>query len=382
MDQSQTNVNWKKLLIPIGLIGLFVLLGYWLGSTFGRNLDSTETDALQPFWLLIGSILAVYLILLTHELGHLLAGWLAGMRPFLLVSGPFKLIFTDKGLEMGLNTNLALAGGLAACMPGKNGILKRQMLALVAGGPLSSLLLGALGLITSSLLPDGSLAGLLSLVFGLAGLGIFVATIIPGKTSGFMTDGAQLWSLLRGGSEVEERMTMLLLQAESLGGIRPRDFSPELLQQVAAAPLGSLTGIAGNLFAYYHHLDCGEISKAGAAIQRIMEQIANTPQGLKQAMYLEYAYYLAYHQGHIAQAEQALRLGKTGALVEKHTQLRCEAAVLWAQGKKMEAAAMAEKAYILAQRSMDKGVAMAEKEWLKQLLETNSPGEVRVKSEQ
>jgi hypothetical protein len=382
MDQSQKTHPWKKYIVPIGLFGVFALGGYGLGSVLGKNLNKTEIETIQPFWFLAGSVLAVYLVLLTHEIGHLLAGWLVGMRPFLLVSGPFKLIVTNKGLEVGVNTNLALAGGLAACMPGKTGILKHQLMALVAGGPLTSLLLGIVGLFATSLLPEGSLAGLLSLVFGLAGLGIFAATMFPGKTSGFMTDGAQLWSLLRGGSEVEERMGLLLLQAESLSGNRPRDYSPELLQQVSMAPSSSLTGIAGNLFAYYHYLDCGEISKAGTALREIMEQIEHTPQGLKQAIYLEYAYYLAVHEGDRIQAEQALHQGKAGALVEKHTELRCEAAVLWAQGKTAGAAALAEKAYALAHRSMDKGAALAEQEWLKYLLASNSSGEGRVNNRQ
>jgi hypothetical protein len=361
-------IKWKNLLLYICVLGLIALGGYGLGNAVSANFEQAQTGDPNLLWLVAVSVLAMYLALLTHELGHLLAGRLAGMRPFLLISGPFKVMATQTGLELGWNTSLALAGGLSACLPGKDGNLRRQHLMLVAGGPLSSLLTGLLALAGYWLLPKGSCLGLPILVYGVAGLSICLATLLPAKTSGFMTDGAQLLSLWRGGQDVEEQMALLLLQAESLSGTRPRDLSPELLQRVSSAPAGSLTGISANMLVYTHALDGGDPITAGAALQRAVEQNAHIPEGIRQAIFLEQAYYLAAHQHEVGQAEEALRKGLASGLVEKHTRLRCQAAVLWAQGNSSQAAALAEQARNFAQRSMDPGSAQAEMEWLEQLL--------------
>ncbi|MBN8583434.1 MAG: hypothetical protein J0L96_22405, partial [Anaerolineae bacterium] len=211
--------DWKKgvfaLLAFVGMGAAGYLIGSWIGNS---NIPLKTPSDLNAFSAILIALAALYLVLLTHELGHLFFGKLAGMHPFLLITGPLKMVATQKGWQVSLNTNIALAGGLAACMPVRTETLRRDLLWLTAGGPITSLLGSLLGFLLYALVPDGSSWSFFGLLFGVTAGAIFLVTLIPAKPSGFMTDGAQILSLVRGGMEAEQRALILILQAESLNG--------------------------------------------------------------------------------------------------------------------------------------------------------------------
>lgn len=375
MQQEKQRFNWKKIAIQTGLMALFVLVGLGFGTLLGRALRSggASLDISFPL-VIIGTILIIYLVLLTHELGHLLAGKLAGMRPFLLITGPLKIMATNRGLQVGLNTNLSLAGGLAACMPVGTHHLRRRLLLMAAGGPLASLFSGILMLLASRLLVEMTHWHLAFMVFGWTSLAIFVVTMIPTKTSGFMTDGAQILSLWRGGEDVQQRALITIIQAESMRGVRPRDYSPEILEHLLAVRTTPLSNALADLIGYYYHLDRGEIDLAGASLEKALSVQEQLPEGIKQAFYLEYAFYLAAYQDDPLTARKYLQRS-SGALAEKHSLLRSQAAVLLAEGRDGEAHAIAGQALAAGSRAFDLGGALAEKAWLESLLASESAGQ-------
>lgn len=366
--KSKNFESVTKILKQIAVMALFALFGLGVGAFLGRLTTSTgPVPALSIPLLVLLSLAAIYLVLLTHELGHLLAGKLAGMRPFLLITGPLKVFATQNGLQIGLNRSLALAGGLAACLPQTTDNLKRQLLAMAAGGPLTSLAGGVFGLLAFFLLPPDSYWKYTGAIFGVTALATFVVTSIPGKTAGFQTDGGQILSLLRGGADVEQRALLVILQAESLQGTRPRDWSSDILRRLLEVRTTPLLDAAAGLMNYYHALDSGDLTRAETALQTLLENETQLPEGMKQAVYLEQAFYLALHRGDADLAVQFLRKS-TGALVEKSTILRSEAAVLFAQGQHEQARQKAVQAIQQADRSFDVGTAVAEREWLQPIL--------------
>ncbi|MGK7312516.1 MAG: hypothetical protein ACN0LA_09775 [Candidatus Longimicrobiales bacterium M2_2A_002] len=70
----------------------------------------------------------------------------------------------------------------------------------------------------------------LAAVFALGSLAIAVATLFPGRASGFLTDGARLLQLLRGGPEAEADAALVTLMAWSVAGVRPRDWDPDVVK--------------------------------------------------------------------------------------------------------------------------------------------------------
>jgi len=374
MSNSKQEMDWKKTTITLGMLHLFGAAGYWGGKLLANSstIDLKTSEDLGVGSTILVALAALYLVLLTHELGHLLFGKLAGMRPFLLITGPLKLVATQKGWQVSLNTNLSLAGGLAACMPVRTDTLRRDLLWLAAGGPITSLLGSLLGFLLYLFVPDGSGWGFFGLLFGFTAGAIFIVTLVPAKTSGYMTDGAQILSLLRGGIEVEQRALILILQAESLNGVRPRDYSPEILQRLLSIRSNPMIDSTVNLLAYYHHLDRGDVTQAGQALDSVLASENDLPEGLKQAVYLEAAFFQAACQKQAQSARQFFQRSG-GALIEKHTLLRSEAAVLVAEGRLPEAHAKASQAQLLFERAFDQGSARAEKDWLHQYLDWDQP---------
>ncbi len=370
--KSQIRETLKKRVKQVLVFAFFGLTGLGIGTLLGR-LTPKPGPALSltiPQVILIG-LAAIYLALLTHELGHLLAGKLAGMRPFLLITGPLKVFATQKGLQIGLNRNLSLAGGLAACLPQTTDNLKRQLLIMAAGGPLSSLLGGLIGLGLLFTLPSESTWKYASLLFGVTALAIFVVTSIPGKTSGFQTDGGQILSLLRGGNDVEQRALLVILQAESLKGTRPRDWPTDILRRLLEMRTDSMLNAATGLMHYYHALDSGDLARAEESLQTLLKDETQLPEGLKQSTYLEQAFFQALYRGDASSAEKFF-CKSAGALVEKSTILRAEAALLFAQGQREQARQKAAEAIRQSNHSFDVGAAVAEREWLQPILESAS----------
>lgn len=370
-QEKTQSTDWKKgafaLLAFVGMGAVGYLVGTWIGNS---NIPIKASNDLNAFSAILIALAALYLVLLTHELGHLLFGKLAGMRPFLLITGPLKMVATQKGWQVSLNTNIALAGGLAACMPVRTETMRRDLLWLVVGGPITSLLGSLLGFLLYALVPDGSSWSFFGLLFGVTAGAIFLVTLVPAKTSGFMTDGAQILSLLRGGIEAEQRALILILQAEALNGVRPRDYSPEILQRMLSMRCNPTMDASVDLLAYYHHLDRGDVEQAGQLLDQILARENDLPEGLKQAVYLEAAFFQAACQKQPQPARQFFQRGG-GALTEKHTLLRSEAAVLFAEGHFSEAREKFSKAQPLFENAFDIGGAQAEKEWLDRYIDWN-----------
>ncbi|MBI4926426.1 MAG: hypothetical protein HY835_01580 [Anaerolineae bacterium] len=237
---------------------------------------------------------------------------------------------------------------------------------MTAGGPLVSLVSGLIGLLVHALWLSGTFWGFASFIFGITSLAIFVVTIFPGKTSGFMTDGAQILSMLRGGEEGEQRALFFILQAESMQGTRPRDYTAAILARLSALKGTPLMNTSAQLIVYYHLLDRGDIQQAEQTLLSLSQHTEELPDVFKKAISLENAFFLAAHRQDATSAQSYLSAAK-GALVEKHSMLRAEVAVLWAQGKMDEAQDLARQFDQLASRSIDRGSAIAEREWVQAL---------------
>lgn len=363
-QEKPQSLDWKKSAVTLLVFVGMGAAGYWIGSWIGNStIPLKAPQDLNVVSAILIALAALYLVLLTHELGHLLFGKLAGMRPFLLITGPLKMVATQKGWQVSLNTNFALAGGLAACMPVRTDTMRRDLLWFVAGGPLTSLLGSLLGFLLYALVPDSSALSFFGLLFGVTAGAIFLVTLVPAKTSGFMTDGAQILSLLRGGIEAEQRALILVLQAESLKGTRPRDYSPEILQRMLSLRCNPAMDASVDLLVYYHHLDRGDVEQAGQLLDQTLARENDLPEGLKQAIYLEAAFFQAACRKQPQPARQFFQRGG-GALTEKHTLLRSEAAVLFAEGRFSEAREKFSKAQPLFESAFDVGGAQAEKDWL------------------
>src|SRR5690606_38658246 len=128
---------------------LAVFGGAVVGSGIGLGAIGMAGDTLPLAGVRLGPGLVVVLAvavyvacIAVHEAGHLLAGRLMGYRPLLFIAGPFRIERVGDAIRFGLNRSIALAGGLAVCVPVGLDDLRRRTLVMAAGGPVASLVVG------------------------------------------------------------------------------------------------------------------------------------------------------------------------------------------------------------------------------------------------
>lgn len=359
---------------------IFVAGGLFLGWLTGRGASLINLDfdlnlrSLNFLEIVIVPILLLIFALAAHELGHLIGGWLVGFRFMLFIVGPLKIAREGEAVRVRLNKDIFLYGGLASAMPTDDRDLPRRLAVIIAGGPLTSLLLGliSLGLFIwlNTTIPAESLWSsftFYALVFGFGNLALFVATSLPGKTSGFDTDGAQLLDALRGGHRAERKWLMAAIVAASTDGVRPRYWKAEYLERLLALREGGPDDVMLNYLGYYHFLDVGQIRRAGGLLDLCLEQAASFPPAVRPMLFAEAAYFHAFHQHNASAARQFLP-SATGGMLEAHTRLRAEAAVLLAEGRFVESVEKARAGLAGVEKSWDKGGALAEQEWLAEIV--------------
>ncbi len=101
-------------------------------------------EPLPPAWIFLpGLVGMLYLVIVFHELGHLMAGLTQNFRFASLIAGPLWIENSAGRLRLRLNRSLALAGGIVSMLPAGDHDLRQRMMVLLAGGPGASLLLAA-----------------------------------------------------------------------------------------------------------------------------------------------------------------------------------------------------------------------------------------------
>ena len=355
-----------KGLIFGGLIGaLIVGMAAWLGPLLIDS-DLSQNRLVQQLakaeenltaWDLLALPILMLVVLATHEIGHLLGGLSQGMRFLLLIVGPFGWHASVSGTRFEWNTNLALMGGIAAAVPTKVGAeLRRQLLVLVAGGPAASLLLAILAVGVASF-SDPRFAAY-GIFIAATSFGIFVVTLIPVRSGGFMSDGMQIIDVLKGGSAVAERSALMQIFAQSLDGIRPRDWESSAIKELARMDSADpLRATGGALYLLYRAMDFRNDADIARYRKLLEDGVDGYPQGFKQSIYVELAI-CAWLAGETDAVRQYLEASK-GGVVDKSRRLLAHAALAQLEGRhddcerdRLQAIKALEKASDAGQRKL------------------------------
>lgn len=354
-------------LVASALIGAAIAFGgYLLGKSAHQDpvvrgwID--QVGASLTLWDLLAVPVLILVVLGVHEIGHLLGGMVRGMRFLLLIVGPFQWRASANGLRFQWVRNLGLMGGLAATVPTRLGPgLQQQLATMIAGGPMASLLLagGAVALMTAA---DGRVAAYAGFI-ALASTGIFLVTAIPLRTGGFMSDGLQLVDLLRGGRSVAERSLLLQLTAQSLAGVRPREWESTAVENLAALDsLEPMRRIAGWVLLLYRAMDCRESTRIAHYRVLLAEHVEAFPDGFRQSIHVELAL-LAALDGDAPTAQ--LQLSKAnGGVVDRSRRHLAQAALARLEGRADDAARERALAGKHLHGALDAGLARLTEEQL------------------
>ncbi len=326
-----------------GLIGAFIV-PWFIGKPSGGTSSSASIGSLL---ILLASVPVAWLVAVgIHELGHIIGGWLIGGRFLLWVVGPIKVLRTPKGIQWGWNRSVNVAGGMGACLPRDcSRLTARQLVVMVLGGPIASLVLWGLlqGLLLVVEPVSGRVAtagaGVLTVTASLSLL-LAVLTLAPFTAGGFKSDGRRAWDLFRRGPKTDQEIAMMVLTMEQLSGTRPRDLDPGLLERSLSLDDGSLYDLYARLNAYLHAADRQDWETARRHLETLAASEDKLVPLLAATVRCEYAWM-------VSTAGSDPRLARTwldsaGPMdFDPATRLRAESAVLLAEGARESAHAKA-----------------------------------------
>ncbi len=351
---------------PAAKLVMQMVVGMVVGAAFGAaiayvamdSLPRLELGAVGRLALAAAVVIAFPVMVGVHELGHLLGGMAAGLRPLLFMVGPLRVEREGERFRVKLSFKGALFGGLAACAPTDTVDLRRRTLWLIAGGPLASLAMGVLLLGLRPLLDAAPLADTLLVVGGMISLLIGVTSAIPSSAAGFYSDGARIIRLVRGGADVEREVACLAIIGLSMGGARPRDWSAELVARAAAGEPDTLFGVAGRMYAHAHEMDAGRLDAARAHLDAALAAAEILPKPARPGLMLQAALFAARVDGDPARARGFLDGAEGGVMLQAHSRPLAEAAIAWAEGDRARAAERLDAAEAARGGASDPGSAL------------------------
>ena len=364
----------KKGLVVFAMLFSGAIVGATIASMVKSSLGDIDL-AVPPWYVLLPAlVLVAFFTILGHELGHVMGGALGRLRFVMLIVGPLRIAKEEGRLTFGLNRWAQMSGGLALCVPQTRQPSVGALLKYIAGGPLASLVLCLLCIATSFVLfdVDGSAAARYGAFFTFTGAlfngGIAIITALPLPTVGYDNDGKQLLDLLRGGQKAEAKLLLSMLSAEALGGKRPGEWSGEYVDRLIQLT-GENDKQAGSVYltGYFYFLDRGDVLEARKCINHMLASMDQTPSFIQPSLWLEIIYFQARYGGDIPALDEARERVK-GPFIEKHSVVRMEAAILFAEGDYEKALERSMEGLALAGNvKMQAGMISAEVTWLENI---------------
>lgn len=333
----------------VGFLGVYVGKNCLPHDLIG-NLIGTGGSWIEPFLKISMAFVALWAALAAHELGHLLTGLALGFKFHLYVAGFLGLRrnpLTEK-VEGYFNLDPNLFGGVAATLPiQKSPDLRQKLAAIVAAGPLTSLLGALLGIpaywgaiqMTDSASPTMRVFFVFLLVFALSSLMLFFATTIPGRTGAFFTDRARFFRLIGGGKAAQVEQAMLELLAQSYTQQPYGQMDPTQIELVKTDDSQLMQAFAYSL-EYYYHLDRNETAQALASAATLESMVDEQPITFKVELLKDIVFAYAFLAKDLIKARQAWdKTGKLGHAATDAHALLAKTALFLAEGNHTEARA-------------------------------------------
>jgi Peptidase family M50 len=347
-DGTSDLVN-KMLPFLIFAVG-FAAYYWWLGWLRAKGVPIS-----QNFWHRYLMVVLVVLIITTlHELGHTAAGLALGMKLRAFLVGPFQWRIRDGKWEFQFKPKDILSvGGATAVVPATADFPRWSYLCMVAAGPCATLLTGTLALWTALAAKGDSLlqAKAPFALFGAWSLVVCAVNLIPFRTKGNYSDGANIYQLLSGGPWGDFHRVVAVVGSSLVTPLRPRDYDIQAILRSAHSITQGTQGLLLRLYAYFYFLDHGRILEAGEALREGESIYHQSASDIPAELHTEFVFGSAY----VRRDAAAAREWWTRMEAKKPTRFnadywRADSALHWIEGNLKEANEAWEKSNALAQQ--------------------------------
>jgi hypothetical protein len=243
---------------------------------------------------------ALYATIAVHELGHLLAGRIVGMRPGAIVIGGIVIFKSGRRWLIRFNYRCMFSGGLAKVLPQKGDFRPAAFGWTIAGGPFARLVFTVVCGFVELRYGSGTW-GFTDTLFWTALL-TTVGPLVPVSSGLNKSDGARLWILMRRPDQCRSWMALWALQTEETRGVLPRDWDRELVRQMLMADTSSGEYLYIQLLAFYRCMDEKKEQVALEHLENALARSAGSGKVLRQCIFLEAASSSVLSRGSVSQA--------------------------------------------------------------------------------
>ncbi|CAN5575994.1 hypothetical protein BH11ARM2_BH11ARM2_17280 [soil metagenome] len=223
--------------------------------------------------------IGLFVAILVHELGHVMAGLGGGMIFVAMLVDGFSLRRKpDGGFRFG-RISRAWAGGLVMMDFPPTAEVVPTFRRFIGGGPLASIVWCAFTLFLFSQ-ASVRFAGARDFfeafpIFVALTLFMMAATLLPGTLwtkpiRGLMPDAYLLLRLRKPGPQSDRLVSLFTLAQRIRAGERARDWPAALIEAQLVLQDGSAEEIQARMLAYYHYMDTGELEQADLNVNRAL----------------------------------------------------------------------------------------------------------------
>lgn len=270
--------SWRSAVLGAIVGGGGAMSAYWIASAIDRTAATAVFRGTgHTLWFVPALVGGVFLVLLLHELGHLVAGVLGGFQFALLVIGPLRIAREDDGggprrIRVRLNRSLAEAGGLAATIPRDDALdgasLVRKFVWILAGGPIASALTAVIAGVSTAMAQSSPFARAWLAACALMATATLLGTIIPANTGIYLTDGARLLGLLRSGAAARRDAALLWFGAANRAGRPIATWSADAVRDAATLADGGMLEMQARGYAYMWAVAKGAMDEGAEQLDR------------------------------------------------------------------------------------------------------------------
>ena len=189
-----------------------------------------DDDAMSIVLLVVALLVSGWVHILVHEAGHAIAGLSVGMQPLAYGLGPVRFERSGTGWRARWAGGIDGVGGFAALLPRADAppSLRGQAIYLL-GGVSANVVAAALAVLAAMNVADHPWTVIALAAFATMGVVLAIVNLYPFESGGWLSDGAGLRELRRDPAHALDGLRVQQVMQASMQGVRPRDWSEQLL---------------------------------------------------------------------------------------------------------------------------------------------------------